>query len=466
MAKNDIAVDITYTSTDLQPPLWVAGTFSNPPWMPVEMLHRTADNTSKETVFYKTIHVKPGTTVQYKFRVGSGDWWVLDESQPIAIDEMGNRNNLLKVEDKSVKGQSPPTPPPDSPIAQSATTTMVPNLQVPGGAPRSNASTPGFVRTTMEVADTAARIDAGTPQSSASKPENLPDSFIDHLDLAIGPELTHERPGDPDDGPDGGPVFEYEFAGTYDRPPSTAASEASPLSQAVLDDDSDFDPADPTLERFPSRREEILRKVRTLETGLDEDVTTFEGYPASPVVSTRRKSSLGQADAVIDPLPLTPVSPRQTASRQLDSRRDSLVRDHSPSSLQCIPEETNPDDRQGRPHSETNDTGYTPQESASAAIRATEDRNIKTADETDSLTERHPGAFPQSDDNDAALGPATAPQSRDDTRTAEHQELAETDNAKGIETGEYYTRLMAFTRFVFVDWLWGFFGNLFRRRRE
>ncbi|CAK7268637.1 hypothetical protein SEPCBS57363_003194 [Sporothrix epigloea] len=478
MAKDDVAVEITYNSTELQPPLWVAGTFSNPPWTPSEMLHRTTAN--GESIFSKTIHVRPGTLVQYKFRIGSGDWWVLDESQPTIIDETGNRNNLLRIEDsKSVKMHSPPTPPPDSPIAQTVDNSAL-NSQVPGDLIRSNASTPGFVRTTMEVADTAARIDAGTPESSASKPEHMPDSSIDHLNLSIGPEFPHERPGEEDDAQDGAPVFEYEFAGTYDRPLSAAASEASPLSQAVMDDELDFDPADPTLERFPSRREEILKKVRNLETGLDEDVATFEGYPASPVVSLGRKGSIGRADATLDSFSLSPASPRQQASCPLSAHRDSLVLDPSPaSSLQCIVEETTFDDRKEQVLPETNEPepGSVSQKAASAETtepeglaiivhRATEDRDLNAANETNSAAGTHPGAFPQSDNNDPALDPAIDPQSGDDLSEAQHRALAENDSQKGVEAGEYYNRFMALTRFVFVDWLGGFIGTLFRWRRH
>jgi hypothetical protein len=95
MAKDDAAVEITYKSKELQPPLWVAGSFSSPPWTPLEMTHKTTPE--GEHIFTKAIHVKPGTAVQYKFRVGSGDWWVLDESVPTVTDDMGNRNNVLKV---------------------------------------------------------------------------------------------------------------------------------------------------------------------------------------------------------------------------------------------------------------------------------------------------------------------------------------------------------------------------------
>ncbi|CAK7232728.1 hypothetical protein SCUCBS95973_008356 [Sporothrix curviconia] len=464
MAKDDTAVEITYRSSDLQPPLWVAGSFSNPPWTPFEMQHRTAAN--GEHIFTRAIHVKPGTAVQYKFRVGSGDWWVLDESVPTVTDDMGNRNNLLRVNEfKGADVHSPPTPPPDSPVLQ-AGDLAVPGLQVPGDLSRSNASTPSFVRTTMEVADTAAqldarsgmptyvrttmevadtaaridagtstpsfvqttmevadtaaRIDAGTPESSASEPDKAPDSSIDDLDVDIGPEFPHERPGEEDDGQDGAPVFAYEFAGTYDMPVNTATSEASPVSQAVADDELDFDPADPTLERFPSNREEILSRVRTLETGLDEDVATYEGYPASPIAS------------------------RRLDAHKHNTSRDSLVLDQSPSpSLQCIMEEAAPDDRQetALPVAtvaepvlpQTTTANPAPVELEGPAIivhRATENENTSTEARADSATDAadtadvHPSAFPQSDAD---------PQPSDDGDTG--------------------------------NWIGGFLGTLFRWRR-
>lgn len=246
-----------------------------------------------------------------------------------------------------------------------------------------------------------------------------------------------------------------------------------------MDDELDFDPTDPTLERFPSRREEILKKVRKLETGLDEDVATFEGYPASPVVSLGRKGSIGRADPTLDPFSLSPASPRQQASCQLDAHRDSLVLDQSAaSSLQCILEETTSDDRKEQGHPELNESGSESQKAAlvedtepeGLAIivhRATEDEDPSAVNETNSAAGTHPEAFPSSDDNDPALDPAIDPQSGDAMSETEHRVLADNDNSKGVEAGEYYNRFMAFTRFVFVGWLGGFLGTLFRwRRRE
>lgn len=77
---NDFSVTLTYRQRGTHPPLFVAGSFSDPPWAPQEM-DCTAD-ASGEMTFSKTCVLKPGADVQYKFRVGTGDWWVVDESSP------------------------------------------------------------------------------------------------------------------------------------------------------------------------------------------------------------------------------------------------------------------------------------------------------------------------------------------------------------------------------------------------
>ncbi|EPE10247.1 hypothetical protein F503_05342 [Ophiostoma piceae UAMH 11346] len=375
-------VEITYRSTDLLPPLFLAGSFSSPPWTPLEMKHHKT--TSGEHIFTQTIHVKPGTTVQYKFRVGLGDSWVLDETLPISSDEMGNRNNVLKIgnrESHSLEG--PPTPPPDSPRAPHSAFQRSDMSSLPG------TSTPDFVRTTLEVADTAAQIDPRTPEPKVSDEEagrigyrrlsstpiaevadtaaEVADAVeevdfddIDDIEVDIGPDFSHELAGEEDNGQDEAPVFAYEFAGGgFDRAQSFSGSEYSPGTYPTsgLDDgdgrtdrfNDEIDTKDPTLERFPSNREGIFQKVRTLETGLTEDIPTFDGFPASPVVSAGRKSS---ADINGEPFSISPATaaahlsnwPQNDGngyhqdSRKRSASKGSTVGEPSPS-LQCIMEE-------------------------------------------------------------------------------------------------------------------------------
>lgn len=69
---------IKYFKEGTSPPIFLAGSFSD--WEPQEMEHEEKDG---EHFFYKNIKVDEGKEVQYKFRIGHGDWWVLDETAPV-----------------------------------------------------------------------------------------------------------------------------------------------------------------------------------------------------------------------------------------------------------------------------------------------------------------------------------------------------------------------------------------------
>lgn len=68
---------IAYSKPGTVPPIFVAGSFTSPPWEPQE-LHRNGGESSGS--FSRAFSVDPGT-YQYKFRLGTGDWWVVDEAQ-------------------------------------------------------------------------------------------------------------------------------------------------------------------------------------------------------------------------------------------------------------------------------------------------------------------------------------------------------------------------------------------------
>lgn len=96
MASNKVSTTITFRSPGTQPPLFIAGSFSEPEWQPQEMDCTTgADG---EHVFTKEISGVPGSKVVYKFRIGLGDWWVLDEGAPTVTDSSGFRNNELEFQ--------------------------------------------------------------------------------------------------------------------------------------------------------------------------------------------------------------------------------------------------------------------------------------------------------------------------------------------------------------------------------
>jgi hypothetical protein len=95
MATPKVSHTITYRHAGTQPPIFIAGEFSDPPWEPQEMDYTTDED--GEHTFKKEVFADAGSEVQYKFRVGSGDWWVLDEDAPTATDAGGFLNNVTEV---------------------------------------------------------------------------------------------------------------------------------------------------------------------------------------------------------------------------------------------------------------------------------------------------------------------------------------------------------------------------------
>lgn len=73
-------VKILYSSPGLKAPVYVAGSLGDQPWEPVEMQYTQKEN--GELDFWQEFDVEEGE-YQYKFRLGPGDWWVLDESRDI-----------------------------------------------------------------------------------------------------------------------------------------------------------------------------------------------------------------------------------------------------------------------------------------------------------------------------------------------------------------------------------------------
>jgi hypothetical protein len=95
MATTQIPAFITYHKPGTQPPLYVAGTFSDPPWQPYEMDYTTQGD--GDYTFKKEVRGEPGSKIQYKFRIGDGDWWVLRDDGPTMTDSDGNTNHVLEV---------------------------------------------------------------------------------------------------------------------------------------------------------------------------------------------------------------------------------------------------------------------------------------------------------------------------------------------------------------------------------
>ena len=80
--SRDFILTITYAKPGTRPPVFLAGSFSSPTWEPREMSYteRSPADGSGDVQFQFYANEKVGRgTWQYKFRLGPGDWWVLDD---------------------------------------------------------------------------------------------------------------------------------------------------------------------------------------------------------------------------------------------------------------------------------------------------------------------------------------------------------------------------------------------------
>src|SRR5271154_4777391 len=76
-----VTVKITYERPGTIPPIFVAGSFTEPPWEAIELDH---DNHHGQFTFSKSFDMRPGK-YQYKFRLGHGDWWVCNDQCEIGL---------------------------------------------------------------------------------------------------------------------------------------------------------------------------------------------------------------------------------------------------------------------------------------------------------------------------------------------------------------------------------------------
>ena len=90
-ARKKSAVVVTYSKPGTQPPIYLAGSFSE--WQPQEM-QCTADELG-EYRFTKEVEVEEGNEYQYKFRVGEGDWWLLNENEPTGTCSLVTRPKAI-----------------------------------------------------------------------------------------------------------------------------------------------------------------------------------------------------------------------------------------------------------------------------------------------------------------------------------------------------------------------------------
>ncbi|KAI2470411.1 hypothetical protein F4781DRAFT_421336 [Annulohypoxylon bovei var. microspora] len=332
MPRRKVPITFTYQKNGTGPPVYVAGSFSNPPWQPQEMDVSIDQHGSH--IFTKMVMVDDGSEIQYKFRIGSGDWWVLDDNADKVVDEMGNTNNILRVSINTTREADIKAP--------------NPRVNMFKGLPTSSGRrTPNIAKTAAEVADSACIIDPGTPEQEVSDAEagrigirrlsHTPISQVAQTAMEVS-KTASTLDADDDwysddetDAEDGEcPVFSHEFMGqasdAKNRRESKTASDFD--DPAVEIEDLDFN--DPQLETFPSdNRESILAAVRRISTSVDADRTVVEGIPPSSVVPLFQQASSAE----------NPPKDQQNLPADDATKQSGLVQSSTRSSLGSIAED-------------------------------------------------------------------------------------------------------------------------------
>ena len=139
------------------------------------------------------------------------------------------------------------------------------------------------------------------------------------------------------------PLFAHECAGLYEDDEIPGAKGVEQQSESLnggLHEHTEEDFADPTLEKFPSTRDEIMTTVRKVSSGLNADETSFEGTPPSPIVRERNPSIvdvLGETQSS-DESPKLTSAPRRLSLPRPESRESMSERSLSAVSLGSIAE--------------------------------------------------------------------------------------------------------------------------------
>ncbi|KLU84004.1 hypothetical protein MAPG_03052 [Magnaporthiopsis poae ATCC 64411] len=268
-ATNKVPVTFTFRRPGTKPPVFVAGSFSEPQWEPQEMTACALEE-QDEYEFKAEILAVPGSSIQYKFRLGHGDWWLLDEKAESVADNEGNRNNVLTVPNEIKPGLEEAPTPESSPPA-------------PASPPHADMESAPEIRLDDDV--------KGAESGSFGDFETA-SGWLDPF------PKKHKAPMDADwdDGQDRVPLFSHECLASADEASNEAGSPPHSPSEARHSLGFEHEPdtlelQDPELEQFPSRIEQISELIHEVEDELEEDETTFEGVPPSAVLGVPRRTT-------------------------------------------------------------------------------------------------------------------------------------------------------------------------------
>lgn len=305
-----VPATLKYRRAGVKPPVFVAGSFGHPEWVPREM--DWVLDEQGENFYTKEIEVDENREYQYKFKVGHGNNWDLDEHSPTTYDNAGNVNNLLSIASKEST----------SPMKQTWAVNDGRSTRKNMTSEHSKPIKPREPLTT-EVDET--RHDA--PELKLTTDDNDRETTPEKVPAT--PLFAHESLGAydfevVDDG------FDHSLSPSVSRGLSTSSFAALEPHPATTDVD------DPAIEQFPCDKSSVMSTLRKLSTSVGETPVGLEDGPTSPELASRRASVDSNADSLPSPGSLSPTSTRKRDSRLSHS---STGRTKSAVSLGSIVEE-------------------------------------------------------------------------------------------------------------------------------
>lgn len=193
-------VTLSYANTGTVPPVFVAGSFSSPPWQPLEMAvaKQLLDDggESGEYEFRRDVTVSEGTW-QYKFRLGHGDWWVLDDGAEKTTDDAGNINNIMVIKPHEPAVSAAPHQAPSSPSPASDDVKSKQSAEAASATPpRPDPQPPKDTMQLLSSEEDCNRADAA-PYPSPGLPDDFEDEHTIYGDEDLNwtnsaPMLPHE----------------------------------------------------------------------------------------------------------------------------------------------------------------------------------------------------------------------------------------------------------------------------------
>lgn len=178
------------------------------------------------------------------------------------------------------------------------------------------------------------------------------------------------------------PLFAHECAGLYEDDDISGAMDVEESDTSNIrphEHHEDFE--DPTLERFPSNKDEIISTVRKVETGLNADQTSVEGVPPSPLFKSRHSSVTDNSSDHSEPNSPTSARGQQNLSLSSLPQQSSRERSLSATSLHCIAEDIEGDDSEN-PKSENIAATADPAQIVEKLVKPAKTADEKAADST------------------------------------------------------------------------------------